>query len=1078
MLAVAGTVFAVPVGAQSDIAVTKTAANTVAAGQQLTYDIAVEYRAPNANRQVTLTDPLPSNTTFVSIKQTAGPTATLTTPNVGTSGTITASMTLAKPQIKGLRNPTLVGNTIFLSAYSDATGTELWKSDGTAAGTVLVKDIRPGTGGSFLYNLINVNGTLFFIAYTETNGQELWKSDGTAAGTILVKDIRPGSEYSSLRDLTNVNGTLFFVADNGTSGSELWKSNGTAAGTVLVKDIRPGGDGSSAYDLTNVNGTLFFGANNGTNGEELWKSNGTAAGTVLVKDILPGSHSSPANLTSVGGTLFFSAYDYARGRELWKSDGTAAGTILVKDILPGGKWSSPDELTNVNGTLFFIVNNPHEENQDTQDRSGQLWKSDGTAAGTVMIKAFPHLSRAYFSKLINVNGTLFFTVSDVSFRVEYDWLTGTEYTYIVYSSQALWKSNGTDAGTVLVKDGVFPAYLTNVNGTLFFALNNPSSPGDGGSGQLWKSDGTPAGTVLVRANFPVKEDSSLSLAPAVAELINVNGTLFFTVIERWFFQDHEGGYYVESEDSELWKSNGTWAGTVPVFPELSTDRASFEIVVQVPENASGTLSNTANLIISPQDSNADNNTSTAVTTIAPPLQKLSINDVSIREGNPVEGTTNTINLLFTVLLSKADTRTVTVQYATANGSGVAGSDYTAQAGILTIPAGQTTGTITVPVIGDTVAESNDTLFVNLSNPTNATISDNQGVGTIINDDAGPGLSINDVTVTEGNTGTVNATFTVTLSAASNQTVTANAISANGSARSPGDYTATGARLTFAPGETSKTVSVPVKGDLLDEANEVFYVLLSSANSATLARGRGVGTITDNDAPPTVSIDDISIGEGNSGQRVASLRLRLSALTGQSVRVSYATAVGTINPATAGNDYVAVAPTVVAFNAGSTVAYARVLLNGDLLTEANETFLVNLSSPVNATIGDGQATGTILNDDSAPALSINDVSITEGNTGTRNLVFTVTLSKASGQNISVNYATANGMAVAGSDYVAKTGTLTFAPGSLLTRTVSIVINGDAAVEGNETLLILLSGATNASISKARGVGTITNDDSSG
>lgn len=465
------------------------------------------------------------------------------------------------------------------------------------------------------------------------------------------------------------------------------------------------------------------------------------------------------------------------------------------------------------------------------------------------------------------------------------------------------------------------------------------------------------------------------------------------------------------------------------------------------------------------------------------LPSLSINDTSISEGNG-GGNGNPAPLSFTVSLSAAAAAPVTVQYTTANGTATAGSDYTATTGTLTIPAGQTSGTISVPVLGDTIAESNDTVLLNLSSSANALLKDNQGIGTILNDDAGPGLSINDVTITEGNSSTVNASFTVTLSAPSNQTVTANAITSNGNARSPADYTAAGVRLTFAPGETKKTVSVPVKGDLLDETNEAFFVILSSSVNAALARGRGIGTINDDDAPPTISIDDLSIGEGNSGQRAASLRLRLSAPSGQAVRVSYATTNSTTanSTAIAGNDYVAVAPTVVAFNAGSTVAYARVLINGDVLNEPNERFLVNLSSPLNATIADSQAVCTILNDDTAPALSINDVSITEGNIGTKNLTFTVTLSKASAQSISVNYATANGGATAGttagSDYLAKNGALTFAPGSALTRTISVVVNGDTLVEGNETLFIFLSGQTNASIAKARGVGTVTNDDVSG
>jgi hypothetical protein len=336
------------------------------------------------------------------------------------------------------------------------------------------------------------------------------------------------------------------------------------------------------------------------------------------------------------------------------------------------------------------------------------------------------------------------------------------------------------------------------------------------------------------------------------------------------------------------------------------------------------------------------------------------------------------------------------------------------------------------------------------------------------------LYINDITVTEGNSGTTNATFSIVLSTPNTQTVTVNAIPYNGSATSPADYTSGGIRLSFAPGETSKTFNVPVKGDLLDEINETFYVILSSPVNASIGRARGLGTITDDDAVPSISIDNVSIGEGNSGQRTAVFRLKLSSPSGQVVRVNAASSVGS---ATAGNDYVALAPTQIAFNTGSLYAYARVLINGDLLTEANETFFVNLSSPQNATIADNQALGTILNDDSPPALLINDVQITEGNSGTKSMTFTVTLSKPSGQTVTVNYASANGTATAGNDYIAKSGTLSFTSGQT-SKTVSIVINGDVVIEGNETLFVFLSGAVNASIGRARGIGTINNDDSSG
>src|SRR5262249_43706264 len=150
-------------------------------------------------------------------------------------------------------------------------------------------------------------------------------------------------------------------------------------------------------------------------------------------------------------------------------------------------------------------------------------------------------------------------------------------------------------------------------------------------------------------------------------------------------------------------------------------------------------------------------------------------------------------------------RTVTVNYATANGTAVAPGDYTSTSGTLTFASGVTTQTITVPVVGDTLGEANETFFVNLSGANNATIADNQGVGTITNDDL-PSIAINSVSVTEGNTGSVNAVFTVTLSIASTQTINVNYATANGTAVAPGDYTAGAGTLSFPPGVTSQTIT--------------------------------------------------------------------------------------------------------------------------------------------------------------------------------------------------------------------------------------------------------------------------------
>jgi len=370
-----------------------------------------------------------------------------------------------------------VNGTIYFIANDGVNGQELWKSDGTSAGTVMVSDIRPGASSSNISVMANIDGTLYFTANDGTNGAELWKSDGTSSGTVLVKDIFSGPSNAYPNLFTNVNGTLFFRATDGTNGDELWKSDGTSSGTVLVKDINPGGN-SSPQVLANVNGTLFFMASDGTNGGELWKSDGTSGGTVLVKDIYAGSNSSAlSSLFNFNGTLYFRATDGTNGYELWKSDGTSGGTVLVKDIYAGASNSTPFYLTNISGTLFFRANDG--------TNGSELWKSDGTSSGTILVNDINSgASHASPSNLTNVDGTLFFRANDGT--------NGTE----------LWKSDGTSSGTVMVKDirpgasGSAAYYLVNGGGTLYFMAN------DGSNGyELWSSNGTSSGTVMVADIF-------------------------------------------------------------------------------------------------------------------------------------------------------------------------------------------------------------------------------------------------------------------------------------------------------------------------------------------------------------------------------------------------------------------------------------------------------------------------------------------------------------------------------------------------------------------------------------------------
>jgi hypothetical protein len=456
---------------------------------------------------------------------------------------------------------------------------------------------------------------------------------------------------------------------------------------------------------------------------------------------------------------------------------------------------------------------------------------------------------------------------------------------------------------------------------------------------------------------------------------------------------------------------------------------------------------------------------------------LSINDVSIAEGNSLVKSAT-----FTVTLSQAQPGPVFVDVATANGTATAGSDYVAKttAGVR-IPAGSTSKTFVVSINGDTTAEADETFNVNLSNAVNATIADAQGVGTITNDDGGstPSLSIGDVSIAEGNAGTKTATFTVSLSAAASGAVTYNIATSNGTATAGSDYVAASLNgESIAAGQTAKTFSVTINGDTAVESDETFNVSVSSVVGANVADGAAVGTISNDDGAvsPSLSIGDVSISEGNSGTKTATFTVSLSAAASSTVSFDVATANGS---ATAGSDYVALSLAGQQITAGQSSKTVSVTINGDTTVEGDETFNVTVSNVSGATVADGSAVGTITNDDSAggPTLSINDVSISEGNSLTKTATFTVTKSAAQTAPVLVDVATANGTATAGSDYVAKTQAGLRIPIGSTSKTFAVTINGDTTSEPDETFTVNLSNASGAGVTIAdgQGVGTISNDD---
>ncbi|MEW4925776.1 ELWxxDGT repeat protein [Algibacter sp. 2305UL17-15] len=418
-------------------------------------------------------------------------------------------------------------------------GRELWYSDGTSEGTMMIKDIKQGQNSSSPSSLIIVGNTLYFPADDGIHGSELWKSDGTENGTVMVKDIRPNnnSSYNGPLNLIDFNGTLFFTATNDVDGYELWKSDGTEAGTIMIKDINSSGNGNP-NNLFVFNNIIYFTANDGVNGTELWKSDGTEAGTAMVKDINANYSglSSGNQFLSLNNFFYFFADNGTNGYELWKSDGTESGTTIVKDIRIGSN-SSANSLkgSTLNNIIIFEANDGIT--------GTELWKSDGTENGTSIIKNINNTnfnSISYNSKYITYNNEVYFLADDN--------VHGTE----------IWKSNGTEAGTILLKDinggnssvWIEKFHLDNINNKLLFFTNSTNSSDK----TLWVSDGSSSGTFEL-SNITDSNSSGLE-----ENFVTINNSTIITGKD-------------ETYGNELWITDGSITGT-SFFADLNYSNSS------------------------------------------------------------------------------------------------------------------------------------------------------------------------------------------------------------------------------------------------------------------------------------------------------------------------------------------------------------------------------------------------------------------------------------------------------------------------------------------------------------------------
>ena len=432
----------------------------------------------------------------------------------------------------------LVRTQHFFVANDGIHGKELWITDGTENGTIMVKDINPD-GDSKPSQLTYLENTLYFSAKNGTHGRELWKSDGTEGGTTLVLDVNPSGNAFIDDDafITTKGSYVYFFATDGINGYELWKSDGSSEGTTMVKDIGPNEkSGLGRYHLFRMGDNFYFSGYSDVGRCALWKSDGTENGTVLVKHFSPTEGPScPDNFTNVKGSLFFTASDKNYGDELWKTDGTEVGTTMVKDIdqfLYYG--STPSGLTAVDDKLYF--------SSEVQYIGRELWVSDGTETGTELVAdiALGEFSSSP-SEFIHFNGNLFFEASEFE----------DCYTRI-------WKSDGTSDGTKKLSDCMsdernkeLDSLSSTYNGFKVFNDNLYFIAGHKYGDDLWISDGSEFGTKSV-TNFDFNPSISFAL-----DSYNTDTELLVFPDNRFLIKldDHIHGL-------ELWITDSTNKGTM------------------------------------------------------------------------------------------------------------------------------------------------------------------------------------------------------------------------------------------------------------------------------------------------------------------------------------------------------------------------------------------------------------------------------------------------------------------------------------------------------------------------------------
>ncbi len=392
-------------------------------------------------------------------------------------GTVLVTDRFATKREDPITEMTAIGDELYFAAEDRRTGVELWRTDGTDSGTSLVADLSPGEGRSYPKSMVPLGEHVLFWADGAEEGCGLWRTDGTPEGTELVSGtealgLRPRDGLCPYPDTAMRMGDGVVLSfDTGSRFHQVWRSDGTAPGTVLLRSFP---ERTNTEWVLAGDGMAYFAADDGAHGRELWRTDGTVEGTALVADLATGpAGSDPEPVAAVGDLAFFFARAPSGGRALWSTDGTADGTRVIKRLKPN--WQYDFEAGDT--LLYFWA--------DDGTHGSELWRSDGTRQGTRMVRDIARGRKSAgpqgYSDIATIGDLAVFAAQDRQHGIE------------------LWVSNGTRKGTRLIADtapgrgGTGPSWITRFGDLVLFSADDRIH-----GRELWRSDGTPDGTGLVR----------------------------------------------------------------------------------------------------------------------------------------------------------------------------------------------------------------------------------------------------------------------------------------------------------------------------------------------------------------------------------------------------------------------------------------------------------------------------------------------------------------------------------------------------------------------------------------------------